>query len=94
MKVTKSFVDITEALGAEKRVTISTLTPQLHKILIIYLKEVSTDEAIKEAMYQNLSKQYHGTQRIILNEPLCRIQQWRRKQEKVGGLKLESELLN
>ena len=60
VKVTKLFVDITEALGAEKWVTISTLIPLLHKILNIYLKVASTDEkvvaAMKEAMYQDLSK--------------------------------------
>ena len=72
VKVTKPFVDITEALGAEKWVTISTLTPLLHKILNIYLKVASTDEkvvaAMKEAMYQDLSKRYHGAQCIILNK--------------------------
>ena len=70
VKVPKPFVDIMEALGAEKWV--STLTPLLHKILNIYLKVASTDEkvvaAMKEAMYQDLSKQYHGAQRIILNK--------------------------
>ena len=72
VKVTKPFVDITEALGAEKWVTISTLTPLLHKILNIYLKVASTDEkvvaAVKEAMYQDLSKRYHGAQHTILNK--------------------------
>ena len=72
VEVMKPFVDITEALGAEKWVTISTLTPLLYKILNIYLKVSSTDNttvaAMKEAMYNDLSSRYHGTQRIILNK--------------------------
>ena len=38
IKVMKPFVKITEALGAEKWVTISSLTPLLYKILNVYLK--------------------------------------------------------
>ena len=72
VEVMKPFVDITEALGAEEWVTISTLTPLLYKILNIYLKVSSTDNtivvAMKKAMYHDLSSRYHGTQHIILNK--------------------------
>ena len=55
VKVIKPFVKITEALGAEKLVTISSLTPQLYKIHLI----VTTDDdrvvvSMKEAMYHDL----------------------------------------
>ena len=72
VEVMKPFVDITEALGAENWVTISSLAPLLYKILNICLKISSTDNrvvvAMKEAMYNDLSNRYHGTQRIILNK--------------------------
>jgi len=72
VEVMKPFVEITEALGAEKWVTISTLTPLLYKIPNIYLKVSSTDDArvvaMKQAMYHDLSSHYHGIQRIILNK--------------------------
>ncbi|XP_065895974.1 E3 SUMO-protein ligase ZBED1-like [Dysidea avara] len=72
VKVMKPFVDITEALGAEKWVTVSTLTPLLYKILNVYLKVSSDDDRVvvsmKEAMYRDLSGQYHGTQRVVLNK--------------------------
>ena len=54
VKVTKPFVDITEALGAEKWVTISTLTPLLHKILNIYLKVASTDASLLDPRFKSL----------------------------------------
>ena len=72
VEVMKPFVDITEALGAEKWVTVSSLIPLLYKILNIYLKISSTDNRVvvtmKEAMYNDLSSHYHGTQCIILNK--------------------------
>ena len=72
VEVMKPFVDITEALGAEKWVIISSLAPLLYKILNICLKISSTDNrvvvAMKEAMYNDLSNRYHGTQHIILNK--------------------------
>jgi len=59
IKVMKPFVKITEALGAEKWVTISSLTPLLYKILNVCLKVSSDDDKVvvsmKEAMYCDLS---------------------------------------
>lgn len=72
VKVIKPFVDITEALGAVKWVTVSTLTPLLYKILNVYLKVSSDDDKIvvsmKETMYHDLSSRYHGTQHVVLNK--------------------------
>jgi len=48
VEVMKPFVDITEALGAETWVTVSTLTPLLHKILNAYLKVSADDGCINE----------------------------------------------
>ena len=49
----KPFVEITEAFGAEKWVTISSLTPLQYKILNVYLKVTADDDrvvvSIKEA---------------------------------------------
>jgi len=68
----KPFVDKTEALGAEKWVTVSTLTPLLHKVLDVYLRLSADDDRVvismKEAMYHDLSSRYHGTQCVILNK--------------------------
>lgn len=66
VKVMKPFVDITEALGAEKWVMISTLAALLYKIMNVYLKVFSDDDRVvismKEAMYRDLNSRYHGTQ--------------------------------
>jgi len=59
VEVMKPFVGITEALGAEKWVTVSTLTPLLHKILNADLKVSADDDRVvismKEVMYHDLS---------------------------------------
>ena len=72
VKVMKPFVEITEALGAEKWVTISSLTPLLYKILNVYLKVTTDDDRVvvsmKEAMYHDLNGRYHGIQRVVLNK--------------------------
>ena len=72
IKVMKPFVKITEALGAEKWVTISSLTPLLYKILNVYLKVSSDNDKVvvsmKEAMYCDLSSRYRGTQCLVLNK--------------------------
>ena len=57
VKVMKPFVEIT---GAEKCVTISSLTPLLYKILNVYLKVTTDDDKVvvsmKEAMYHDLNE--------------------------------------
>lgn len=72
VQVMKPFVDITEALGAEKWVMISTLTSLLYKILNVYLKTSDGDDRVvvstKQAMYRDLSGRYYGTPRVVLNK--------------------------
>jgi len=62
VEVMKPFVDIPEALSAEKWGTVSILTPLLHKILNVYLKvSANVDRVVismKEAMYHDLSSRY------------------------------------
>ena len=42
IEVLKPIVEITEAIGGEKLVTISTITPLLHKLMSIHLVEKSS----------------------------------------------------
>ena len=56
-KVMKPLVDITEAIGAEKWVTISTVRPLLYKLLNCYFispDDSALEKAMKKAMKQNL----------------------------------------
>ena len=48
--VLKRIVDITEAIGGEKLVTISTIKPLLHKLLSVHLTVKSTDTALAKAI--------------------------------------------
>ena len=64
--VMKPLVDITEAVGAEKWVTISTIRPLLHKLLNKHLKpSLASDSqmvtALKEAIFSDLSGRYTGS---------------------------------
>ena len=43
IKVMKPLVDITEAIGAERWVTISVVCPLLHKLLEVYFKPEESD---------------------------------------------------
>ena len=48
--VMKPLVEITEAIGAEQWVTISTLRPLLHKLPHVHLVDKSTDSKIESAL--------------------------------------------
>lgn len=66
--IMKPLVEITEAIGAQKWVTISTILPLLHKLLKIHLKlspesDSQTVKAIKEAISSDLSARYTGKRR-------------------------------
>ena len=66
--VMKPLVSITEAIGAQKWVTISTIRPLLHKLLQLHLVETSTDsrlvKKIKTEMLADLQVRY--TDEILL----------------------------
>ena len=70
-KVMKPLVDITEAIGAEKWVTVSTVSPLLYKLLNCYFTSSPDDsvleKAMKKAMKQNLSGRYEGSALLTLN---------------------------
>ena len=61
VQVMKPLVTITEAIGAQKWVTISTIHPLLHKLLNITLTEKDGDtqqqKGMKSAMRMNLQNQ-------------------------------------
>ena len=70
-KVMKPLVDITEAIGAEKWVTISTVRPLLYKLLNNYFTSSPGDsvleKAMKRAMKENLSERYTGSALLMLS---------------------------
>ena len=70
-KVMKPLFDITEAIGAEKWVTVSTVSPLLYKLLNCYFTLSPDDsvleKAMKKAMKQNLSGRYEGSALLTLN---------------------------
>ena len=70
-KVMKPLVDITEAIGAEKWVTISSVRPLLHKLLNNYFISQSAnselEKSMKRAMNDKLSQRYTGSTLKMLN---------------------------
>ena len=60
----KPLVDITEAIGSEKWVTISTLRPILHKLLESHFKPSTDDDqlikSMKRVMLNDLQERYTG----------------------------------
>ena len=70
-RVMKPLVSITEAIGAEKWVTISSVRPLLHKLLNSYLKTQAEDDEqekmMKKAMRDKLSCRYTGSILMMLN---------------------------
>ena len=69
--IMKPLVDITEAIGAEKWVTVSTIRPILHKLLNVHLKlspgrDSQVVRAMKEAISSDLSKRYTDSTLEIL----------------------------
>ena len=72
VEIMKPLVDITEAIGAEKWVTISTVRPLLHKLLNVHLTSKPTDtrqqKALKSAMHSNLQHRYTGELLLLLSK--------------------------
>ena len=61
-KVMKPLVDITEDIGGERWVTVSTVRPLLHKLLNNFFSSSSGDSELekttKKTMKENLSRRY------------------------------------
>ena len=72
VQVMKSIVEITEALGAQKYVTISMVRPLLHKLLNNILKNSDSDSRLtkmmKLKMKENLHDRYTGPVLDLLNK--------------------------
>ena len=72
VKVMKPLVEITEAIGAEKWVTISVIRPLIHKLLEGYFKLKSGDSRLertmKESMRCNFHQRYTGSTLMLLNK--------------------------
>ena len=72
IEIMKPLVTITEAIGAQKWVTISTVHPLLHKLLNVTLIEkdgdTSQQKAIKSAMRMNLQNRYAGAVELLLSK--------------------------
>ncbi len=70
-KVMKPLVDITEAIGAEKWVTISAVRPLVYKLLNTYFTSSPGDSlletAMKTAMKENFSERYTGSALLMLS---------------------------
>ena len=70
-KVMKPLVDFTEAIGAEKWVTISSVRPLLHKLLnnyfILQSANSELEKPMKRAMNDKLSQRYTGSTLKMLN---------------------------
>ena len=70
--VMKSLVEITEAIGAQKWVTISATCPLLHKLLNIEFQPASSDSSLKKSMkrvmHSNLEHRYTGPKLEPLNK--------------------------
>ena len=64
---------VTEAIGAERWVTISVVRPLLHKLLEVYFKPEECDnitrleKTMKTSMHTNLSHRYTGSILMLLN---------------------------
>lgn len=71
-KAMKPLVETTEAVGAEKWITISHVRPLLHKLLTTYLIPVESDthveKALKRVTLNNLSDCYTGETLELLNK--------------------------
>ena len=72
VEVMKPLVDITEAIGVEKWVTISTIKPLLHMLLRVNLASKPADttqqKAIKSAMHSDLQQHYTGEMLLLLSK--------------------------
>ena len=54
LEVLKPIVEITEAMGGEKLVTISTIKPLLYKFLLKDLTEIPSDDTYKNTEEYNI----------------------------------------
>ena len=72
VEVMKPLVVITEALGAEKWVTISMVRPLLYKLLKVHLvsklTDTSMEKALKHAMLLNLEHRYVGDILLLITK--------------------------
>ena len=73
LEVLKPIVEITEAIGGEKLVTISTIKPLLHKLLSKHLIEKPSDKTLtktlKNILLTDLSSRYNSTEvKNVLNK--------------------------
>ena len=72
VEIMKPVVEITEAIGAQKWVTISTVRPLLFKLLNKQFEIVECDSSLaksfKTTMYSNLSPRYCGLPLLLLNK--------------------------
>ena len=72
IEVMKPMVTITEAIGAQQWVTISTLRPLLHKLLKSHLIEKSNDKSVakkmKSEMHTNVSIRYSDHLLLLLSK--------------------------
>ena len=70
LEIMKPLVTVTEGIGAQKWVTISSVRPILHKLLNVTLVEQDNDtsqqKAIKSAMRLNLQNRYTGSVEMFL----------------------------
>ena len=70
VEIMKPLATITEGIGPQKWVTISSVRPILHKLLNVNLGEQDNDmsqqKAIKSAMQLNLQNRYTGSVEMIL----------------------------
>lgn len=70
-KVMQPLVRITEAIGAERWVTISAVHPLLYKLLSVLFvtgeEDTSLEKSMKQAMHSNLSHCYTGDLLMTLN---------------------------
>ena len=73
IKVMKPLVDITDAIDAERWVTISVVHPLLHKLFEVYFKHEESDnitrleKTMKTFMHTSLSHRYTGSILMLLN---------------------------
>ena len=56
VKVMKPLVEITEAIGAEKWVTISVIRPVIHKLLEVYFKSKSGDSRLETTIKRSYAQ--------------------------------------
>ena len=71
LEVMRPLVEITEALGAQKWVTVSTIRPLLHQLFNKFLKSMPSESRLaklrKQKMQHNLINQYIGSIVDLLN---------------------------